>query len=311
MAHTRRDFLAATAGAASLAAAQAAPASTELNGFEIAKRHRIVRELPTPDFFEGMLLGNGDIGVCVTVRPDAIGLHIGKSDSWDIRVSEESVAHVLPFSELLDLWKRAGDEAKRQGKPDMIYLEHEIPFFREYTEKVAASYAKTWPRPWPCGIVWVHWDVPRFHVVRQTLDCSTGHFSLELEENGKPVTAACFREHRDWARSVCGAMLPRALNRSFIIRIWTRMRNCRSLELMRATLAAQLRIFRVPAVSGDRSHGRGFRILPHRARSGIRAARHCAGPVENRGTRRSSAHIANGREQVNHRTGRRTGRAYS
>jgi alpha-L-fucosidase 2 len=192
MAHTRRDFLAATAGAASLAAARPVTASGELDGFQIAKRHRIVRELPTPDFFEGMLLGNGDIGVCVTVRPDALGLHIGKSDSWDIRVSEESASHVLPFSELLDLWKRAGDEAKRQGKPDMIYLEREIPFFREYTEKVAASYAKTWPRPWPCGIVWVHWDVPRFHVVRQSLDCSTGHFSLELEENGKPVRLHAF-----------------------------------------------------------------------------------------------------------------------
>ena len=90
MAHTRRDFLAATAGAASLAAARPVTASSELDGFQIAKRHRIVRELPTPDFFEGMLLGNGDIGVCVTVRPDALGLHIGKSDSWDIRVSEES-----------------------------------------------------------------------------------------------------------------------------------------------------------------------------------------------------------------------------
>jgi hypothetical protein len=190
MAHTRRDFLATTA--ASLAAVHAAPASAELNGFEIAKRHQIVRELPTPDFFEGMLLGNGDIGVCVTVRPDALGLHIGKSDSWDIRVSEESAPHVLPFSELLDLWKRAGDEAKRQGQPEMLYLESKIPFFREYTEKVAASYAKTWPRPWPCGIVWVHWDVPRVRVIRQALDCSSGHFSLELEENGKPVRLHAF-----------------------------------------------------------------------------------------------------------------------
>src|SRR6185312_2902034 len=192
MSTTRRTFLAAAGASLATTAVSEAQQSERLDPVEIAGRHKIVRELPTPDFFEGMLLGNGDIGVCVTVRPDALGLHIGKSDSWDIRVSEESASHVLPFSELLDLWKRASDEAKRQGKPDMIYLEREIPFFREYTEKVAASYAKTWPRPWPCGIVWVHWDVPRFRVVRQMLDCSSGHFSLELEENGKPVRLHAF-----------------------------------------------------------------------------------------------------------------------
>ncbi len=136
----RRTFLrttAATATAAALPAGmQAAPEASSLDGFQIAKRHTIVHELPTPDFFEGMLLGNGDIGVCVTVRPDALGLHLGKEDSWDIRVSEDHYQHVLPFSDLLKLWERAGEEAKRQGKPDMTYLEKNIDFFREYTDKV-------------------------------------------------------------------------------------------------------------------------------------------------------------------------------
>ena len=44
---------------------------------------------PGPTFFEGMLLGNGDVGVCALVRPDALGLHFGKNDCWDIRVSED------------------------------------------------------------------------------------------------------------------------------------------------------------------------------------------------------------------------------
>ena len=77
-----------------------------------------MRDLPTPNFFEGMLLGNGDIGVVATVRPDALGLHIGKEDSWDIRVSEDHAQHVLTFKELMKLWERASAEAKRQGKPD-------------------------------------------------------------------------------------------------------------------------------------------------------------------------------------------------
>ncbi|HZQ52520.1 MAG TPA: hypothetical protein VFB14_09995 [Bryobacteraceae bacterium] len=188
MPSTRRDFLLSSALAA--AATKAGP--LDLTGTARARRHRIVRNLPTPDFFEGMLLGNGDIGVCVTARPDALGLHIGKSDSWDIRVSEDNYSHVLTFAELLKLWQRASDEAKRQGKPDLTYLEREIPFFREYTEKVAASYAEIWPRPWPCGIVWIHWDPNQVRVKEQALDPAFGHYSLNLETSTGPVQVQAF-----------------------------------------------------------------------------------------------------------------------
>ncbi len=60
----------------------------ELDGFEIAGQHPLVRTKPGPTYFEGMLLGNGDMGVCAVVRPDALGFHISKSDCWDIRVTE-------------------------------------------------------------------------------------------------------------------------------------------------------------------------------------------------------------------------------
>ena len=123
---TRRKFLAASAASAAGTmlpdSLTRIPAAGPLDASQIAERHRIVRDLSTPDFFEGMLLGNGDIGVCITVRPDALGLHLGKEDSWDIRVSEDHNQDVLPFNELLKLWERAGEEAKRQGKPDMLYL---------------------------------------------------------------------------------------------------------------------------------------------------------------------------------------------
>ena len=189
MSSTRRDFLIYSTSAASLCTSTPLLASPihELDGLEIARRHHIVRDGATPNFFEGVLLGNGDIGVCVTVRPDAFGLHIGKSDSWDIRVSEDHYAHVLSFADLLKLWKSASEEAKRAGKPDMIYLEEEIPAFREYTEKVTSSYEKSWPRPWPCGTIWIHWDASRTQVVRQTLDIACGQFSVELQQDGKPV----------------------------------------------------------------------------------------------------------------------------
>ena len=178
---------------------KAAPATPigELNGLEIARRHSMIRDLPTPNFFEGMLLGNGDVGVCVTVRPDALGLHLGKSDVWDIRVSYDHEKYVLPFNELLKLWERASAEAKRQGKPDMTYLESNIDFFRQYTEKVESSYRKPWPRPWPCGIVWIHWDSRMVRVRRQTLDPSSGLLTVDFDYDDlrgarTEVTMRCF-----------------------------------------------------------------------------------------------------------------------
>ncbi len=191
MPSSRREFLAASAAAASALAAQGEIARN-LDGYQIARRHTIVRDHATPNFFEGMLLGNGDIGVCITVRPDALGLHIGKSDSWDIRVSDEHASEVLPFAELLKLWDLASEEAKRQGHPEMTYMEDKIPILRDYAERVSTSYRQIWPRPWPCGIVWIHWDPDRYKVVRQSLDPSNGHFALSLRADEAEVQLHAF-----------------------------------------------------------------------------------------------------------------------
>lgn len=207
MGTTRRDFLqaaAATALGANVGAQietvegrRPSAAMTELSAAVIAGRHRIERDIPTPDFFEGMLLGNGDVGVCVTIRPDALGLHIGKADSWDMRVSEDHYQHVVPFAELLKMWGRAGAEAKRQGQAEMLFLERNIDFFREYTKKVRSSYAKPWPRPWPCGIAWIHWDSRATRLVHQVLDPSTGMLTVELDHDDlrgsvRRVNVLCF-----------------------------------------------------------------------------------------------------------------------
>jgi alpha-L-fucosidase 2 len=190
---TRRTFLESGGLAAAAVQTPAQPPAQSLNPLAAARRNRIVREGPTPNFFEGMLMGNGDIGVCVTVRPDALGLHIGKEDSWDIRVSEDHYAHVVKFKELLEMWKRAGEEAKAQGKPDMLFLDSNIPWFREYTDRVQSSYRKSWPRPWPCGIVWIHWDARSIRVARQELDISTGLLTITLEHDNLSGTVRTFR----------------------------------------------------------------------------------------------------------------------
>jgi len=173
-----------------------------LSAYEIAKRHVITRKVPGANFFEGMLLGNGDVGVCAVVRPDALGLHLGKSDVWDIRVSEEGYKDVLPFPDLLKLWQLASEEAKRLGKPEMLYLETNIDFFRQYTLKVNTAYdRRRFPHPWPCGTIWIHWDSRWIELKREELDPSNGLLTLRLDyrEPGKPpreLEVACFV---DWA----------------------------------------------------------------------------------------------------------------
>ena len=161
--------------------ARFAPAGASLDAFAIAKQHTMRRDIPGPTFLEGMLLGNGDVGVCAVVRPDALGIHIGKNDCWDIRVSEPSEDKVLPFADLLEMWKRAGEEANKQGKPDMVHLEENIDFFHEYSQMVNQSYNKKWPRPWPCGTLWINWDVRWVEPAQYRLDPSNGLLTLDLK----------------------------------------------------------------------------------------------------------------------------------
>lgn len=176
MAMTRRALV---EGPAAAAVTRRAAAAAELDAFVIAQRHGFQAGLPTPGFFEGMLLGNGDIGLCITVRPDALGLHIGKLDVWDIRVSEEHEQAVQPLAGVLKLWKEAGEAAKKEGEPERIFLENRPPL-SDYVKKVRSSYEKPWPRPWPCGTLWVHWDPREVRVERQELDISCGLYTLRV-----------------------------------------------------------------------------------------------------------------------------------
>ena len=57
---------------------------SSVKSLEQAKKHPIVVSRPAAAFFEGALLGNGGIGAVVTTRPDAVVIHFGHTDVWDI-----------------------------------------------------------------------------------------------------------------------------------------------------------------------------------------------------------------------------------
>jgi hypothetical protein len=53
-----------------VAAAQERNGASPLTALDAFSCRVTARNQPTPGFFEGMLLG-GDLGVCITVRPDS------------------------------------------------------------------------------------------------------------------------------------------------------------------------------------------------------------------------------------------------
>lgn len=222
---TRRTFL-QTSALMSMAAAQGlraasaetgrpvlTPRNQKLDGYSLAASHALRWDVPGPSFFEGMLLGNGDVGVCVEVRPDALGLHIAKNDCWDIRVTENPPNAVLPFDELRQLWKLASEEAIRMGKPDMVHLESNIDVFRQYTDRADTSYSQKWPRPWPCGTIWMNWDPRWVQVKDYSLNPANGLFEVNINvaTMDAPARPVKIRGFVDWTTGLISVSTDNAL----------------------------------------------------------------------------------------------------
>jgi hypothetical protein len=141
-----------------------------MNVIEMAKKHSIARELAAPDFFEGALLGNGNLGVVVCTKPDGITLHLGHNDIWDIRVEEGHKDKIGTFHEV---WNKV---LSIQGD---IYQDE---WFRQYMDDVTSSYLKyIYPRPYPASSLHLFFDRKEYEVLGHSLDISNGLLTVTLE----------------------------------------------------------------------------------------------------------------------------------
>ena len=79
-----------------------APGASQLPFDSVARAaaHPIELSRPAPDFFSGALLGNGGLGAVVCTRPDAVLVHFGHNNVWDIRVAEDHRDKVGTFEEV-------------------------------------------------------------------------------------------------------------------------------------------------------------------------------------------------------------------
>lgn len=137
--------------------------------FAAAGRHPICKDNAAPDFFEGALLGNGDLGVVACTRPDGIVLHLGHNNIWDIRISEEHKDKIGTFEEI---WNKVKGI---KGNP------YDDPWYQEYMKEVTSAYHNyKYPRPYPASSMYLFFDRKEYEVLGHTLDIANGCLKIKM-----------------------------------------------------------------------------------------------------------------------------------
>jgi hypothetical protein len=142
-----------------------------MNSIALAAKHSLDFEGPAPGFFEGALMGNGALGVVVTTRPDAICLHLGHNNVWDIRIQEKNQDKIGSFDYVYNKLKSI-DSGVNQFTDN--------PWYREYSQLTGANYNCRYPRPFPCGTIMLFFDNRKAEVLGYHLDISTGLLTITL-----------------------------------------------------------------------------------------------------------------------------------
>lgn len=145
----------------------------------IAARHSIVRDSPAVGFFDGALLGNGAMGVVVRTRPDAVVLHFGHNNVWDIRVTENYKDKIGTFDDIF---------AKAAMLSDSLPSIHHDKFFSDYLNLTADNYRSPYPRPFPCGSLILGFDRREVELLGHSVDISTGQCTVSLLRDGRPLS---------------------------------------------------------------------------------------------------------------------------
>lgn len=108
-----------------------------LDSWARARRHPIVADRPAVNFFEGALLGNGALGVVVSTRPDAVVIHLGHNNVWDIRLAEHTLEDIGTFAEICRRVKGV--------LPGVTSLDEE-DWYRDYRQRIERNYRQ---KPYP------------------------------------------------------------------------------------------------------------------------------------------------------------------
>ena len=150
-----------------------------------AAQHPIALEKPAVNFFEGAVLGNGGMGVIVCTRPDAVMLHFGHNDIWDIRVAEAHKDEIGTFAEVF---------AKIKAIPATLKRLEDDPWYSAYVQMAEENYRKPYPRPFPCGTLVLGFDRRTAELLGHRLDISDGVCTVRFLIDGQEATLEIFCE---------------------------------------------------------------------------------------------------------------------
>jgi hypothetical protein len=150
---------------------------------ERAALHPLSADRPCPNFFDGALLGNGGLGAVLTTRPDAVVVHFGHNNVWDIRIAEDNKEKIGTFQEIFEKVKAIS--------PDLPTLEAD-PWYAEYSKMTQENYRKPYPRPYPCGSLILGFDRRNVELLGHRVDIATGLCTVRLLVNGTPAELRLF-----------------------------------------------------------------------------------------------------------------------
>lgn len=175
-----------------------------MDSFARAGLHSIALNKPAVRFFEGAVLGNGALGAIVCTRPDAVAIHFGHNNVWDIRVDESHAADVLTFDEVFE---------KVNAVPAHYASLEDDPWCKAYFARMRAPYRKPYPRPFPCGTLLLAFDRREAELLGHTLHIDAGLCEVHFLVQGEPATLQLFVEpeiDQLWLQMIDAAGAPAA-----------------------------------------------------------------------------------------------------
>ncbi|WP_028563259.1 glycosyl hydrolase family 95 catalytic domain-containing protein [Paenibacillus pinihumi] len=159
-----------------------------MNSHILAGKHTLHYDRPAATFFEGALLGNGGLGVVVTTRPDAVAIHFGHNNVWDIRIEENHQDQIGDFESLFTRMKDIPVDFASLDEDD---------WYREYVQMTAENYSHPYPRPMPCGTLVLGFDRREAEVLGHSLHMDNGLCEVHFKFGDGEATLQIFADQND------------------------------------------------------------------------------------------------------------------
>ena len=154
-----------------------------MNTWEQARKHALIYDRPAASFFEGALLGNGGLGAVVTTRPDAVVIHFGHNNVWDIRIAENNQDEIGTFEQIF---------ARLKEIPEHYASLSDELWYRDYVKVTSENYSFPYPRPMPCGSLLLGFDRRTTEVLGHTLHIQQGLCEIDFLVEGERRTLQVF-----------------------------------------------------------------------------------------------------------------------